>query len=59
VRMQSIHSKRDAANWASEYMIIESVFGLAARRTKASKRANWLGRAGEAKTNWTKPPAPS
>jgi hypothetical protein len=44
---------------AQEYVIIESVFGLAARRTKASKRANWLGRAGEAKTNWTNPPAPS
>jgi hypothetical protein len=24
VRMQSIHSKRDAANWTSEYMIMSS-----------------------------------
>jgi hypothetical protein len=26
-----------------EYLIIESVFGLAARRTKASRSANWSG----------------
>jgi ribose transport system permease protein len=43
----------------SRLRIIESVFGLAARRTKASRSANWSGRVGEAKTNWTKPPAPS
>jgi hypothetical protein len=38
------------------YMIIESVFALAARRANVCKRRHpgW-GRAGEAKTNWTKP----
>jgi hypothetical protein len=27
----------------TKYVIIESVFGLAARRTKASRSANWSG----------------
>jgi hypothetical protein len=42
--------------WPVSYMIIKSVFDLAARGRGLPDDALRFGRAGKSKTNWTKPP---
>jgi hypothetical protein len=40
VRMQSIHSKRDAANWTSEYMIMAFILYICDRRASGASHEN-------------------
>ncbi len=50
-------AERSLSSPLALHTIIRSVFCLAARRADFARNALYLGRAGEQKTDWTKPRA--